>query len=209
MTEPLHSHRRPILTGWWGRIGAAVLVLATLAIGSWIEPYTTDSDAQQRPFVRAGAVSTAVSARTFTAAVLGVRGAAVLTQDGTTHDTSGVWILVRLRLTAVRNPARVTYAVLRDGSGRTYQPTGRIDQPLLDGEAFEPGVPIVAELAFEVPTSAATGLSIQLSGDPGGTVNDIRMDALAQIRLPISATEVKQWTASKTPLSPAATSLNG
>ncbi|HEY2790735.1 MAG TPA: hypothetical protein VGJ28_00160 [Micromonosporaceae bacterium] len=207
MTDPLHSHRRPVLTGWWGRIGAVVLVLATLAIGARIEPFTTDSDAQQRPYVHAAAAGKTVSARTFTVAVLGVRGTELLTQDDKAHNTSGVWILVHLRLTAVHSPATVTYAALRDDQGRTYPATGRIDQRLLDGVPFEPGVPIVADLAFEVPASVATGLSIQLSGDPGGQLGDLRMDAVAQIRLPITTTEVKQWTASKTSLSPATTAL--
>jgi hypothetical protein len=210
MTEAIRSHRRPLAVGAVPKRAVAVAsILATLAIGAWIEPHTTDTDAMQRPFIRSGALGSSVDARTFAVSVLGVRGAAVIDQDGTAHASTGVWIIVRVRLTAITSPATVTYAVLRDTDGRTYQATGRIDQPLLGGEPFQPGVPITAEIAFEVPTTVATGLSIQLGGEGGGSVNDVRMDALAQIRLPISATQVRQWKVGTTPAEVAPRKLYG
>jgi hypothetical protein len=207
---PIRSHRRDLLPDTrqgrlMRRIVAAVLIIAALAIGSAITSHTPDTDDAQRAFVRTGVLGSAVDVRTFDVTVLGVRGAAQITQDDTAHDTSGVWIIVRLRLTARTNPTVVSYAVLRDAQGRTYRATGRIDQSLLDGRPLEPGVPVTVELAFEVPTSVATGLSIQLAESEG----DQRMDALARIRIPVTAAQVGQWRSDKTAATVAAPALSG
>jgi hypothetical protein len=193
------GHRRRIATTS-RRAGATVLIVATLAIGAAITSHTPNDDTQQRPFVRTGNVGSVVNARTFDVKVLGVRGAAVISADDGPHDTSGIWIIVRVRLTAIGNPLSLGYAALLDGQGRTYRATGRIDQSLLDGRELEPGIPVTAEIAFEVPTSVASDLSLQLASAP----DDLRMDAMAQIRVPIDAAQIRQWQGSKTPTTVAA-----
>ena len=211
MTEspPLRSHRRALLPDtFWGRsarrLGAAVLVVAALAIGTAITDHTPDSDAQQQPFVRTGAIGTSVDARTFSAAVLGVRGASVLaplTEEEEAHVTSGVWIIVKVRLEAHTNPTAVGYGALIDAQGRTYRATERIFEPLLGGRTLEPGIPVEGEIAFEVPVKVATHVSIRLA------VEDIdqRMDAMVQVPLPITASQVAQWHTDKSPVTLEAT----
>jgi hypothetical protein len=207
---PVRNHRRALLadTPWGRRLKAAATaaaIIATLAVGSAITSHTPDDDAMQQPFIRTGAIGSTVDSRTFDVKLLGVRGAAQITQDDTVHDTSGVWILVRVRLTAFRNPTTVGYGVLRDEHGRTYRATARIDQFLLSARTLEPGIPVTGELAFEVPVSVATGLSIRL----GANELDQRMDALAQIRLPVTAAQVRQWRAEKTAATVATAEANG
>jgi hypothetical protein len=178
------------------RADATVRISATLAICAAITSHTPTVDTQQRPFVRTGNVGSVVNVRTFDATVLGVRGAALISDANGAHDTSGIWIIVRVRLTAIGNPLSLGYAALLDGQGRTYRATGRIDQPLLISRELEPGIPVTTELAFEVPTSVASDLSLQLAT---GLDDDLRMDALTRIRLPIDSAEIRQWQASKTP----------
>jgi hypothetical protein len=178
------------------RAGATALVIAALAIGTVITSDTPDVDAQQRPFIRTGEVSAPVNARTFEATVLAVRGAAVITDLGLTHDTTGVWVVVRVRLIAIGAPVSIGYAALSDGRDRSYRATGRFGQPLL-GRLLEPGLPVTGELAFEVPASVATSLSIQLAV----ASLDRRMDTVAQVRLPITAGQVREWRAFRTPIS--------
>jgi hypothetical protein len=199
---PVHSHRRGIAarsrTGRFAiRVGAAVAILACVAVGSAFTDRVPSSDALQGPYVRTGAVGAQVDARTLEVTVVGVRGASVLTQDGHTYATGGIWIIVTVRLAARSNPTPLNYAVLTDTDGRVYRPTDRIDQVLLRGEPIEPGVAVTADIAFEVPTSVATELSVDLAGDPSDG-DDQRMDALARIRIPITAAEVSQWKASTT-----------
>lgn len=197
VVEPVRSHRVGLAPSWRARAirrcGAIVLVVATLAIGSVIVSHTPGADAREQPFVRTGQPGQTVAGRVFDTDVTGVRGAAVITSDGATHDTSGVWIIVQVRLTARRDPETIGYAVLRDRDGRTYRATERFDQAIL-GRVLQPGVPATGEIAFEVPVTAASGLTIDLA------VNefDQRMDQMTRIVVPVTTSQVTRWRADRT-----------
>ncbi len=194
----VRGHRAPSRAARIGRIlGAIVLVLATLAIGQLIAAHTPDATAQERPFVRTGAIGSVIDARTFDVKVLGVRGGALLTDGTSTYDTSGVWVIVDVQLTALGNPAMLGYAALLDGDARTYRATERFDQPLLTGRELQPGLPVTGEIAFEVPVSVTGDLTIQLSPATDGV---LATDAVAQIRLPIDRASVDQWRTAKKPV---------
>jgi len=205
---PIRNHRRSVLSAFRGgrivrRAGHALAIVATLAAGAAITDRTPDADTQQHPFIRSATVGHAVDARTFDVTVLGVRGGAVLGGISGSHDTSGVWVLVRMKLDARTNPVSLGYAVLEDSDGRTYRATGRVDQSILGERSLEPGVPVIAEIAFEVPTALAQDMSLRLAVSP----TDQRMDAVAQVRLPITAGQARQWHADKNPLTLAAISV--
>jgi hypothetical protein len=169
-----------------------VLILAALAVGGVITSGTPDTDRRQRPFVRTGAMGQAVNARSFDATVLGVRGAAKVSDAGQVHDTSGVWVLVRVRLVARNEPILVGYAAVRDADGRTYLASNRIELKLvMGGRDLQPGVPVEGEIAFEVSRGAAPSLSLRLARPP----LDQRMDAIAEVPLGISGAMVNKWLA--------------
>jgi hypothetical protein len=198
----VRSHRQRANGSALGyRIGATLLVIAALAVGTLITRNIPDVDKQQRPFVHTAALGHLVQLRTFDATVLSVRGAAVVTDsDDEPHDTSGVWILVKVRLTTEHQAAAVGYAVLRDAQGHTYLASTRFSQFLVTGGwELQPGVPVAGEIAFEVPVAVATHLSIRLAA----SVLDHRMDDMADVPLPIDAGEVRQWKAQTTPVAPA------
>lgn len=180
------------------RIGAAALVILALAVGGLITRHIPDADEQQRPFIRTAAVGSLIGLRTFDATVLSVRGAAVITDSDQTHDTSGIWILVKIRLVSVHKSATVGYAALLDAQGHTYTASTRIEQFLVSGGwDLQPGVPVVGEVAFEVPVAVASHLSIRLAG-----AQDVRLDGMAEVPLPIGADEVRRWKAQTTPVAP-------
>ena len=125
---PVHSHRRtgPPATrsGRIGmRVGSAALIIITLAVGAAFTSRIPTTETRERPFVNVGNIGEPVDARTFDLTVLGVRGGAVITDSHGPHDTSGVWIIVRVRLTARTEPTTAGYAVLADAQGRTYRAT--------------------------------------------------------------------------------------
>lgn len=183
----VRRHRRPG-EGIPGRLGVGVLILAALAVGGVISSRAPDTDHRQRPFVSTGSMGKPVGARTFDVTVLGVRGTMKLARLGKWHDTSGVWILVRVRLVARNEPATLGYAAVRDADGRSYLATTRITQPL-HGRTLQPGVPVEGEVAFEVPPAVAPTLSVRLAGPPV----DQRMDAMAEVRLRIDKAMVERW----------------
>jgi hypothetical protein len=116
----------------------------------------------------------------------------VITERGLKHDTSGVWIIVKVKVVARGEPMGVSYAAVRDGKGNTYRASERINQPLAVGSrVLQPGIPVTGEIAFEVPVGVATDLSVRLADNP----DDLRMDAVAEVRLPIDSDSVRKWKA--------------
>jgi hypothetical protein len=198
VTGPVPSHRR---TTRAGRLGAALLgtglVIAALLAGRAITSHAPDADKREQPFVRTGRVNHPVDGRTFVATVLGVRGGPKLNGGGQPHDTSGIWVLTRVRLVARAAPTSVGFAALVDDRDRAYWATGRITQFLAGGgRTLEPGIPVVGEIAFEIPLSAATHLRLRLAGPQF----DQRMDAVTECRLPIDSAMLAQWRAQSEPL---------
>jgi hypothetical protein len=181
------------------RAGSVLLVLAVLGAGHALITSTPDTERSQRPFIRSAAIGTAVDARAFTATVIGLRGAASIKQSGATHDTQGVWVIVRIMLVARTKPVSISYAALRDGSGRTYLATDRINQPLVEGgRILQPGVAVDGEVAFEIPRNSAGELSVRLTD----SALEHRLDAMAEVTLPIA--DVSVWLADPTPATLAA-----
>jgi hypothetical protein len=178
------------------RLGIVVLLVFALAVGALVSRNTPDVDTQQQPFVRTGRVGESVRTPDFDARVLSVRGAAVISQSGAKRDTSGVWVLVTIRLMALHKPVGVGYMAIRDGQGHTYRASTRVDQARFSGWLLQPGIPIVGEVAFEVPVAVAGTLSIQLAVPP----IDLRMTAIAEIPLAISDSSAHQWKAQSQPV---------
>ncbi|WP_027342473.1 DUF4352 domain-containing protein [Hamadaea tsunoensis] len=160
-------------------------VATALAVGGAITAYMPDKDEQERPFVRTGAGSDSVDARLFDAQVLGVRGGTKLAGGGAAHDTSGVWILVTVRVTAKKETSSVGYAALIDGDGRTFRATERVTLPV-GGRLLQPGLPVRMELAFEVPKDVPLPLAIRLAEPPF----ELRVQAIAQIDLGLGAPDL-------------------
>jgi hypothetical protein len=173
-------------SGFVRGLGTLAIVAAGLAAGGAITAYMPNTDEQQRPFIHTGSDGDVVDARAFDAQLLGVRGGTRLAGGGAAHDTAGVWILVEVRLMAKGEATYVGNVDLRDGDGKTYRATGRVNQPIGGGRDLQPGVPIHMEIAFEVPKDVALPLAIQLSP----ALFDPRMDGMAQLDLGIGAADI-------------------
>lgn len=202
--DAVASHRAP--PGPVGRIGvragAGILVLAALAVGgaiaNWRPINSGGTEQRERPFVQVGQVGETVSGRLFDATVLDVRGAAKVTSGGATHDTGGVWIVIRLRLTVHTEATSIGYAALRDRRDREYRATTRFDQRLVDSSRqLQPGIPVEGDVAFELPRDAATEVVVQLAK----RAVDRRMDDLLEVPLPpVDRATVDKWAAEPTPV---------
>lgn len=180
---------------WKYRLGTAGLVAGTIAVGGAVNAYVPGPGVQYRPFIRTGSAGDRVDARTFDAQLLGVRGGAIVSSRGAPHDTSGVWIVVKVRLTAHGEPVQLGFTAVRDGDDRIFRASGRIDNnpPL---RQLQPGIPVDCEIAFEVPKDVPLPLAAQMSS----ALIDIRMDGLAQLELDVTRAQVQQWAADQTPV---------
>lgn len=202
-TDPRHdagpaTHRRR--PGWLrrtaGRIGAGLLVVATLAAGVEIIVRTPDSDHISRYFLRSGDVGERVEALDFAATVTSVRGGTAVVGDrGQELHTDGAWILVRIRVEALTEPQSLRFGAIYDRRGRTFEYAGRVDQ-LLDAEV-QPGIPIEGEMIFEVPRDAVPDAHLRLFN---ALVGDPNYQTMVDVDLGLDEATLDAWIADPEPL---------
>ncbi|MDQ7905357.1 hypothetical protein RB614_12560 [Phytohabitans sp. ZYX-F-186] len=172
-----------------------MLLIAALAVGGVVanwRPIGGDrADIRERPYIAVGEVGESVSARSFEAQLVSVRGARLLGVSSKGYETGGVWILVRVRVTAFTEKTTVGYAALIDDRDREFLVSNRFTQLFADGaRSFQPGIPVEGEIAFEVPRDVATSMRLRLAAP----VIDQRMDGMAEIELPkVDTTTVDRW----------------
>jgi hypothetical protein len=190
----------PKLRRWCNRIGTAVAVLVTLVAGQAILRTEPDYHETVAPFYLAGEPGKPVTVSGLNVTMLGVRGAAKAGLAGGPYvDTGGVWVLVRVRLEATTKTTTTRYLALADDQHRTFRATQRFRQPL--GELswdLQPGIPIEGEIAFEVPRAVATSLTLRVAETFNELTNG-ELNALTDIRVPVTEGDVSRWLASQTP----------
>jgi hypothetical protein len=170
---------------WLRLLGGASLVVATVVAGNAYISVLPERGDMDRAFARSGPMNTQVVARNFSAAVLGVRGGTRLVQsDGSAHETAGVWVIIKVRVAALTEPTYVSSLLLRDDAGREFHPTERVNQPVLN-RVLQPGIPVVGEVAIEVPKDAH-GFVLRLFDGPNAA-----LDAVVEVQVPVA--DPKVW----------------
>jgi hypothetical protein len=178
------------------RVGVLILIGVTLVAGRAVLGAQPEYGDTLAPFLRSGGLDQRVEAANFAVRVLGIRGAAKLNRpDGAAIDTAGVWIIVKVRLETIQKTDHLGYLGLQDARGRIFLATERFSQPLTIRD-LQPGLPTEGEVAFEVPSDDATGLSFQLSAHLD---TDLTLNAVANIALPVTKEAVAGWLADSTP----------
>lgn len=181
--------------GWGHRLGTAVLVAGAVAVGGAVNAYAPGPELRERPFINSGHKGDRVVGRTFDAELLGVRGGAIVTSRSQPHDTGGVWVIIKVRLTAHEKPQQINYGAIRDGDDRIFRSSGRIDNnpPY---RIMQPGIPIECEIVFEVPKDVPLPIAARLSA----SFSDLRMDSVAQLELDVTRQQLQQWAADQAPI---------
>ena len=186
------------------RIGVALVAVAALLgvidLGTRFTNLTADVEGRQRPFMADGGMGQPVHARTFIATALAMRGAAVIHDSSTfssaDHKTNGVWLIVKVEITAIDQPRFVGYAAIRDAKGRVYLASPRLNQPITGGRTLQPGLPVIGEIAFEMPRDAAASPTLLLAK---GSYQD--MDSVVEISLGTnSPATVAGWAGDQQPV---------
>jgi hypothetical protein len=166
------------------RTGTVLMIIAALGAGDFILRMTPDVSDQQRPFLSQGEPGETIDAREFTATLVKVRTAGVVKAGNFIHPTQGLWVILRVRFVALREPVQINYASVVDSQGRSFFASDRLRQPVVDGgRILQPGIAVEGDVAFEVPRDA-TGLTAQFSN--AGLVQ--AMQAITDITLPLDDT---------------------
>jgi hypothetical protein len=195
---PVTHRRRP---NWFARAtrraGAVLVILATLAAGYEVVARTPDADTTEDYFLRPGGIGDRVESLALAATVTGVRGGvAVIDEDGVEVHTDGVWMLVRMRVEGLDEPRNLAFGAIEDRRGRTIEFTDRVEHPL-DRYTFEPGIPVDAELLFELPRDAVPGGRMLLYHELAASRHFQNMVA---VDLGLTEEDLTEWLAVTEPL---------
>jgi hypothetical protein len=192
---------RPRRRNWFVRVlgwpVSMLLIVATVAAGDAIIKHTPGSEEVTRPFVYSGPVGQEVDGLSITATVHSVRGAkSIADRDGDVVTTDGVFVVVKLTLTAkVETINLITPRLI--SNGKTYDSSERMRQPL-DPISLQPGVPVQGEMAFELPNAAAPGSRLRFSPEDHVLIGG--NETITEINLGIDEATVARWLAEKSPI---------
>jgi hypothetical protein len=187
------SWRRRLVT--WP--AAAFMIIATVAVGRVIQLGTPIGDDYNRPFIHSGQMGELVDGGSFVVTVESMRGGRALEQIFGTATTDGIFLLVKVRLSAYDEDVVVSYQALVDRHGFIYDTAYR-DYNNLDGHRLQPRIPISGEMLFEVPTAAANGgLTLRLSTYTWPTNSH---QVVTEVPLTITEDQVSEWFRNTEPL---------
>lgn len=170
---------------------ALALILGVVAASNVVTSHIPGSEQRARPFVQTGRIGENVKAMTFQATVESVRGARAITAQFRQYESEGVFVIVKVKITARTASMRIQSEAVRDSRDRLFRATDRLFQPMGEGYyVFQPGVPVEGEIVFEVPKDAAVGLKLELWKEYA-VVNEHQ--TLVQVPLDIDAAMVEKW----------------
>jgi hypothetical protein len=144
------------------RLGAALVILATLAAGHEITARIPDGTVIAGHFYRTGGIDDRVESLDIAATVVDVRGGpAVVSNRGEELHTGGMWIVVRVRLETLTQPNLILHFAIQDRRSRVYKDSARLFQPFT-GYTLQPAIPVEGDLVFEVARDAVPGAQLRL-----------------------------------------------
>lgn len=187
--QPVPPRRRGRIHRLAARVGALVLILATITVARVIDVTTPIGQDHGRPWIHTGRMHETVIENDLAVVVLGVRGGRAYLSGGRMVTTDGLFLLVRARVQAIgTNPASVQYAALLDAEGTSYTSIGL---STLSGYRVHPGITVDGELLFELPAVRADQLRLRLSSYPD---HRPRFQVMVEIPLDIDADDIRQWS---------------
>lgn len=170
----------------WRTVTGAVVVLAFLLAGWWVDDVTASLEERayrpHREEVGLGEPGALLFADIEVSDVDG--SSTVLAQTGEHMLASGLWVTATFSVTPSIEPATVSWAELRDTADRSYPALRR---NVLRCMSSNPGIPVDCSVAIELPADRAVGAVLVLAEDQGA-------DEQLWVDLGITEDEVAQWS---------------
>jgi hypothetical protein len=176
---------------------SVLLIIVTVVVGSEIIKRSPDFDDGSRPYVHTGHIGDTVDGLSFSVVVDSVRGAGTVSaRFNEEYRTDGVFVAVRAKVTAYDEVVLLREIAVIDRTGRRFDATARFTQHMVL-RRFQPAIPVVGEIIFEIPRDAGPGLVLRVAED----LNlDNRNQTIAQVDLALDQPTVDGWLAAPEPL---------
>ena len=177
---------------------AALAIIAALALGQQITSHLDlEGGGLDDPFLETAALGQVAHLSYGDVEVTDVRPARHVVPQVSTElarIASGVYVLVSVKVTALREPTSFLAAYLLDSEGRQFQPSAKAECAI-NVKSFT-GVPAYALFCFDMPTEALAGLHLQI-GRGSQTYSTLQGDGVADIDLGISEADERSWPATE------------
>ncbi|MFT4263525.1 MAG: hypothetical protein QM572_09100 [Nocardioides sp.] len=178
---------------WLARGGIALVLVAALGLGRWIEEAWPSGNLDVRSFERAGEVGHRVSLRYADVRVETVTATTMVASQLYASTTTGVWLVVDATLWAKHEVYDADYWRIVDARGRVFEVDARSGYAL--GQAT-PKVPWHVRIAFELPKGDLPGATLRISRSDA----DERRDDVAVIDLGIDRDRAAELEAMTDPI---------
>ncbi|GAB3264039.1 hypothetical protein [Kineosporia babensis] len=175
--------------GYRRRAGAAVLIVAALAVGRFVSQFETDDFGQTRPFLLEGRLGSAVELRSAQITATEVDGSACVSAGFYgTFRSPGVFVVVPVKIVAKGKTANMEYAAIEDSEGRLYT-TSTNGRSSFEAGTAQAGITRYATVAIEMPKDRVAGARLRIA------LNDLYLnqDDMTDIDLGITQKDVDGW----------------
>ena len=176
------------------RATTALALIAALALGQQVTSrLDLEGDGTDDPFLETASLNQVAHLSYGDVEVTDVRPARhVVPQDSTAlaRTASGVFVLVSVKVAALREPTSFLAAYLVDPEGRQFRPSAK-SRCATNVKSYT-GVPAYALFCFDVPASALAGLHLHI-GRGSQTYSTLQGDGVADVDLGISAADEESW----------------
>lgn len=182
------------LRRWGHRAWQTAIIVAGVATATAVREAAPTAEEVTAPFVRPAESNAPGHLHGFEVTVADVEGAKSVNAAPYTRPSNGVWVVVTSRLHAATEPTALRYAALYDAAGNEYRASTRFQQDVLE-LPVEPGVDVVGQLAFELPTDAALPLELRVARN-----RDTRLDVVAALALDVTTDDLAAWASDHEPI---------
>ena len=176
------------------RVTTALALIAALAVGQQVTSrLDLEGEGTDDPFFETASLDQVAHLSYGEVEVTDVRPARhVAPQDSTelARIASGVFVLVSVKVTALREPTSFLAAYLVDPEGRQFRAS--VKSGCATNVKSYTGVPAYALYCFDVPASALAGLHLHI-GRGSQTYSTLRGDGVADVDLGISEADERSW----------------
>ncbi|NEE00908.1 hypothetical protein [Phytoactinopolyspora halotolerans] len=188
----MKHRRRPARRSAARAVGVVALLVATLMTGRALDRVLPAADDAARGFERSGVVGEQLRLRYGTVEAGRPEGSTQIVTAGGTYLSTGVYVVVPVTFTAAHEPQSLSYAAIRDATGRVFEAGTQRNPFSMDGPA-QPGVPRHTQVAVELPVDAVAGAQLVLALQPDD--DNHRRDDVAVIDLGLTGADAQRWAA--------------
>jgi len=177
----------------WRHVLNGAILLVILVVAGVVQATTPTDDERDAAIAVSGSIGDTLSGRNIAGRVDSVELAHEVSADnGWTGETTGTWVVVEARASAVvdETTGPSLNAVLRIGD-TTYSASSRPRDATIADASLQAGIPVTGALVFEVPSDVLTTPAARAARIEFAAKSDTRADSLVVVTVDLTALDIR------------------